>query len=123
MLDEFGPVLTLRDDVNFNTGEFGRPEESCALRVAIRMQHLFVDQSIVFITLFPPAALHMAAVKTQRSGPMVQLLIARGHMANVKNRYGWTALDFAKQVSSCLHEIHPLPFPGTIILPVLMQVC
>jgi len=40
----------------------------------------------------------MAAVKTQRSGPMVQLLIARGHLATSKNRYGWTALDFAKQV-------------------------
>ena len=64
LLDEFGPCLTLRDDVNFNT------------------------------------ALHMAAVKTQNSGPMVQLLVARGHMSNARNRYGWTALEFARQVGN-----------------------
>jgi hypothetical protein len=45
-------------------------------------------------------ALHMAAVKTQRSGPMVQLLVARGHEANTKNRYGWTPLDFARQTKN-----------------------
>lgn len=55
---------------------------------------------------FAPTALHMAAVKTQGSGPMVQLLIARGHVATSKNRYGWTALDFAKQVCWPHYRIH-----------------
>ena len=46
-----------------------------------------------------PTALHMAAVKTHQSASMIHLLIAHGHAATTKNRYGWTALDFAKQVS------------------------
>ena len=48
------------------------------------------------------AALHMAAVKSHGSAAMIHLLVARGHTANAKNRYGWTALDFAKQVAKLL---------------------
>jgi len=48
------------------------------------------------------AALHMAAVKSHGSAAMIHLLVARGHTATAKNRYGWTALDFAKQVAKRL---------------------
>jgi ankyrin repeat protein len=47
----------------------------------------------------------MAAVKSHGSAAMIHLLVARGHTATAKNRYGWTALDFAKQVAKapCAH--------------------
>ena len=47
-------------------------------------------------------ALHMATVKSVASAAMIHALVSRGHSSNTKNRYGWTALDFAKQVGKRL---------------------
>ena len=47
-------------------------------------------------------ALHMATVKSVASAAMIHALVSRGHSATTKNRYGWTALDFAKQVAKRL---------------------
>ena len=42
----------------------------------------------------------MAVVKAHKSGAMVQILVARGHLPTYKNRYGWTALEYAKHLKN-----------------------